>query len=493
MKTLHNLISYLSVKQQNTADNPGIYSLHMDSRTVEPAGLFFCIRGYTVDGHDFAEEAAEKGAAAVITEEELNLDVVQVVVPDTKRAMAILAAVYYNHPSRSFSLIGVTGTNGKTTTTHFIEQIFQKAGQKTGLIGTMYTKIGTGVTEAGNTTPESLVLQETFHQMAEAEIDVCTMEVSSHALDLGRVRGSAFNTAVFTNLTAEHLDYHKTMEAYKQAKGLLFSQLGNTYDGERQTAVLNADDAACEDYKRMTAAPVLTYGIDTPADIQAVHLVMSAGGTSFQLKTPLGSLDVHFPIAGRFSIYNALAAAAACMAEGVDPEIIAEALSEIKGVAGRFEPVDAGQPFAVVVDYAHTPDSLDNILQTAAEMTEKSMYVIVGCGGDRDTAKRPEMGRIAASLADYAVFTSDNPRSENPDTILEQMAAGAPDRGNVSIVPDRREAIEWAVQQAEPEDVIIIAGKGHETYQVIGGNVLDFDDRLEAEKAIYKWNRKGGR
>ncbi|SFP04475.1 UDP-N-acetylmuramoyl-L-alanyl-D-glutamate--2,6-diaminopimelate ligase [Salibacterium halotolerans] len=493
MKTLHNLISHLPVKQQNTEDNPGIHSLHMDSRTVESGGLFFCVRGYTVDGHDFAEEAAKKGAAAVITEEELNLDLVQVVVPDTKLAMAVISSVFYNHPTRSFRLIGVTGTNGKTTTTHFMEHIFQKTGQKTGMIGTMYTKIGYDIYDAGNTTPESLVLQQTFHQMAEAGINVCTMEVSSHALDLGRVRGSAFNTAVFTNLTAEHLDYHKTMEAYKQAKGLLFSQLGNTYDGEKQTAVLNADDEASEDYKKMTAAPVLTYGIEQPADIKAEQLVISPAGTSFQMQTPFGSADVYLPAAGRFSIYNALAAAAACLAEGVELQNIAGALSDMKSVPGRFEPVDAGQPFAVIVDYAHTPDSLENVLQTAAEMTAGKMYVVVGCGGDRDTAKRPEMGRIAATLADYAVFTSDNPRSEDPNVILEQMAEGAAGMDHVSIIPDRREAIEWVIKRADRGDAVIIAGKGHESYQVVGKDVLDFDDRLEAETAVHKWNRKGGR
>ncbi|MGY4689730.1 UDP-N-acetylmuramoyl-L-alanyl-D-glutamate--2,6-diaminopimelate ligase [Salibacterium sp. K-3] len=493
MKRLDELTTHLLVKQQKHTGNPAIYSLHMDSRAVEPGGLFFCIRGYTVDGHDFAEEAADRGAAAVITEEYLQLDIPEILVPDAKRAMAVLAAVFYSHPTRSFRLIGVTGTNGKTTTTHFIEHILQKAGMKTGLIGTMYTKIGDDVSDTKNTTPESLVLQETFHQMKEAGVEACMMEVSSHALDLGRVRGSAFNTAVFTNLTPEHLDYHGSMENYKQAKGLLFSQLGNTYDGERQTAVLNADDPASADYKRMSAAPVLTYGMQKTADVQGEHITMNPGGTSFQMTTPFGDADVHLSTAGRFSVYNALAAAAACLAEGIEPAVIAEALSEIKGVPGRFEPVDAGQSFAVIVDYAHTPDSLENVLQTAAEIAEGNIYVIIGCGGDRDALKRPEMGRIAVSYADHAVFTSDNPRSEDPQAILQQMADGTTDNTQFSIIPDRREAIEWAVSRAGKDDVVLIAGKGHETYQVLGDNVVDFDDRLEAGKAVQKWHKKGGR
>ncbi|WP_051302142.1 UDP-N-acetylmuramoyl-L-alanyl-D-glutamate--2,6-diaminopimelate ligase [Salibacterium aidingense] len=493
MKNLRNLTTYLPVKEITTADNPAISSLHMDSREVKTGGLFFCIKGYTVDGHDYAEQAVSNGACAVVSETDLGLNVPQVIVKDTKRAMALMASLFYNHPTRNFRLIGVTGTNGKTTVTHLIEEILKQNGKRTGLIGTMYTKIGEQVSDTKNTTPESLLLQQLFNKMAAAEVNTCIMEVSSHALDLGRVRGAAFNTAVFTNLSPEHLDYHGTMEAYKYAKSLLFSQLGNTYDGERQMAVLNGDDPASADFERMTAAPVLTYGIENACDLQAQNIKTAPAGTAFEIVTPWGNKTVQLALVGRFSVYNALAAAAACSAEGIPLEDVVSALEKVQGVPGRFEPVDNGQPFAVIVDYAHTPDSLENVLQTLKELPAGNRYVVVGCGGDRDQAKRPEMARIAAAYGDYAIFTSDNPRTEDPQIILQHMAAGVEGQSNVKIILDRQQAIEWAVQNARPDDVILIAGKGHETYQVVGNQVLDFDDRLEASKAIQKQGyRKGG-
>ncbi|RSL31316.1 UDP-N-acetylmuramoyl-L-alanyl-D-glutamate--2,6-diaminopimelate ligase [Salibacterium salarium] len=484
MKKLHELTSHLLVKEITTTLNPDITSLHMDSRFVETGGLFFCIRGYTVDGHQYANEAEQAGSAAIVTEEQLDVGIPQIIVKDTKRAMAVLANVFYNHPTRSFQLIGVTGTNGKTTTTHLIDAILQENMQKTGLIGTMYTKIGDVESETKNTTPESLPLQQLFTDMALAKVDTCVMEVSSHALDLGRVRGCAFNTAVFTNLTPEHLDYHGTMESYKQAKGLLFAQLGNTYDGTRQTAVLNGDDAAFVDYEKMSAVPVLTYGMNQHCDIQAKNVRITPGGSYFELVTPWGVRNLHLSLVGRFSVYNALAAAAACLAEGLELDTIVTALKEVTGIAGRFEPVDAGQPFAVVVDYAHTADSLKNVLQTIQEMADGDVYVVVGCGGDRDAAKRPEMARVAVHHSSHAIFTSDNPRNENPQHILEQMTAGVQKHESYNVIIDREEAIRSAVEQAKANDIILIAGKGHETYQVIGDQVLDFDDRMKAYNAI---------
>ncbi|WP_158735454.1 UDP-N-acetylmuramoyl-L-alanyl-D-glutamate--2,6-diaminopimelate ligase [Alteribacillus sp. YIM 98480] len=484
MKKLKDLTSHLLGENIIPNENPSITSIHMDSREVKKGGLFFCIRGYTVDGHQFAEQAEKQGASAIVAEEKLNVSIPVVLVKDSKRAMAIMANMFFDHPTTKFRLIGITGTNGKTTTSHLVETILQEDKRNTGLIGTMYTKIGAKKAETKNTTPESLPLQELFSEMASSQVDSCVMEVSSHALDLGRVRGSDFNTAVFTNLTKDHLDYHQTMEAYKQAKGLLFSQLGNTYDGERKTAVLNADDAASEDFEKMCAASVLTYGIDNRSDIQAIDVNISPTGTTFTLVTPWGERKIELSLIGRFSVYNALAAASACLAEGVGLDTIKNALTKVSGIAGRFEPVDAGQPYAVIVDYAHTPDSLENVLQTIQDMAKGSIYVIAGCGGDRDATKRPEMAKIAVKYSHHAIFTSDNPRNEDPQQILDQMVSGVHQEDTYTVIADRREAIRYAVERANDNDVILIAGKGHETYQVIGENVLEFDDRKEAEKAI---------
>ncbi|RSL31342.1 UDP-N-acetylmuramoyl-L-alanyl-D-glutamate--2,6-diaminopimelate ligase [Salibacterium salarium] len=484
MKKLNDLTSHLFITESIEPINPTITSLHMDSRSVETGGLFFCIRGYTVDGHDYAISAESSGAAAIVTEEQLDVSIPQIIVKDTKRAMAVIANVFYDHPTRSFRLIGVTGTNGKTTTSHLIDAILKENDKKTGLIGTMYTKIGEIESETVNTTPESLPLQQLFSDMVAEEVDTCVMEVSSHALDLGRVRGCAFNTAVFTNLTPEHLDYHGTMDAYKQAKGLLFAQLGNTYDGPVKTAVLNGDDPASTDYKRMTSVPVLTYGMSQHNDIHARKMKMTPGGSFFELVTPWGDRTLRLSLVGRFSVYNALAAAAACLAEGLELNTIVSALERVTGVRGRFEPVDAGQSFAVVVDYAHTADSLENVLQTIQEMAEGDIYVVVGCGGDRDKAKRPEMARVALEYSTHAIFTSDNPRNEDPLQILNQMTEGISEAESYNVEIDRDQAIRSAVKQAKANDIVLIAGKGHETYQIIGSQVTEFDDRAKAYNAI---------
>ncbi|SDG95012.1 UDP-N-acetylmuramoylalanyl-D-glutamate--2,6-diaminopimelate ligase [Alteribacillus persepolensis] len=483
MKRLNDLTRLLTVKKVVPDANPAITSIHMDSREIKQNGLFFCIRGYTVDGHQFAKQAEEKGASAIVAEEEVDVSIPCVVVNDSKRAMAMMASAFYDYPTTRFRLIGITGTNGKTTTSHLVDAIMQQH-QKTGLVGTMYTKIGSETKDTKNTTPESLPLQRLFAEMAEKHVETCIMEVSSHALDLGRVRGCDFNTAVFTNLTKDHLDYHKTMEAYKQAKGLLFSQLGNSYEAFAKTAVLNTDDEASADFARMCTAPILTYGIESDSDIQAENVQLTPSGTSFTLVTPWGQRNIKLSLMGRFSVYNALAAAAACLAEGVSLDSIQEGLSTVRGVSGRFEPVDVGQPYAVVVDYAHTPNSLENVLQTIQEMAEGNVYVVVGCGGDRDATKRPEMARIAVKYSDNAVFTSDNPRNEDPDQILQHMVDGVEKEDSFTVISERRQAIRYAISRAKRNDIVLIAGKGHETYQIIGNQVLDFDDRKEAESSI---------
>lgn len=481
---LKELLTYLKERPINTKQNPNISSIEMDSREVKSGSLFICIKGYTVDGHDFAEKARENGAAAILAEKPMEMDIPVVVVKDTKRAMAILADAFYGQPTHQLHLVGVTGTNGKTTTTHIIEKIFNEANKKTGLIGTMYIKIAEELKSVKNTTPESLTLQKTFREMRNRGVSHAVMEVSSHALHLGRIHGCDFNVAVFTNLTQDHLDYHKTMEAYKYAKGLLFAQLGNRYDHENlKTAVLNADEEVSNEYKKMTAATVLTYGIDQEADIMAKEIKMTAKGTEFTLLTPEDSKKVSIKMVGKFSIYNALAATAASIASGIELNTIVKALEEIEGVRGRFELVNGGQDYTVIVDYAHTPDSLENVLQTIKQFAEGEIYCIVGCGGDRDKTKRPIMARIASTYSDQPIFTSDNPRSEDPILILRDMEAGVND-GHYKIIEDREKAIFFAINNAKKGDVVLIAGKGHETYQQIGNEIFDFDDKEVALDAI---------
>ncbi|WP_209125466.1 UDP-N-acetylmuramoyl-L-alanyl-D-glutamate--2,6-diaminopimelate ligase [Alkalihalobacillus sp. BA299] len=482
---LDQLVKQLQyVKHSDEQTNPTITSIEMDSREVQVGSLFVCIKGFTVDGHDYVDQAIANGASAILAEHEMQASVPVIVVNDTKRAMAILSNHFYDYPTTKLSLIGITGTNGKTTVTHLIEKVLNDMGELTGLIGTMYTKIGQQTFETKNTTPESLTLQKTFKQMVDQKVSTAIMEVSSHALHLGRVRGCDFNIAVFTNLTPDHLDYHETMEAYKFAKGLLFSQLGNTYNQpSKKIAILNDDDQATEEYKKMTAAQVVTYGINEKSDIRAKNIQMKAGGTSFTLTTPVGSTDVSLRLIGKFSVYNALAATAACLVQGIPLVNIKKSLESIQGVSGRFETVEAGQDFTVIVDYAHTPDSLENVLMTIKELAKGKIYCVVGCGGDRDRTKRPIMAQIAVKYADQTIFTSDNPRSEQPEAILIDMESGVKGENYTSIV-DRREAIEYAINQAKENDVVLIAGKGHETYQIVGKNVFTFDDRAVARTII---------
>ncbi|WP_059170050.1 UDP-N-acetylmuramoyl-L-alanyl-D-glutamate--2,6-diaminopimelate ligase [Bacillus sp. FJAT-27445] len=483
---LHDLLKHLHQPGALPDENPEIVSVEDSDSKVIDGSLFICIKGYSVDGHDFAETAVKKGAAAIVAQRPLDCSVPVFIVRDTTRAKAVIADAFYGHPSHGIHLTGITGTNGKTTTSHLIEQIFADAGNKTGLIGTMYTKIGDKKYDVKNTTPESLTLQKTFRMMADEGVTHAVMEVSSHALDYGRVHGTDFNVAVFTNLTQDHLDYHKTMEKYRQAKSLLFSQLGNTYsENSPKFAVLNSDDPASGEFIKATAAHVLTYGIDQKADIQAGDIKLSPQGTSFILQVAGESYPVTMKQVGKFNVYNALAAIGAAIAAGLNPRDALATLEKIEGVAGRFETVDAGQDFTVIVDYAHTPDSLENVLKTVSEFAKRNVYVIVGCGGDRDKAKRPLMAKIACDYGTHPVLTSDNPRSEDPLAILGDMEEGVKGR-DYKVIPDRREAINFAVRSAESGDIILIAGKGHETYQEINGVKHDFDDRVAAREAVLR-------
>lgn len=473
----NELLTYLHDNLTISKADPTITSIEMDSREVKPGSLFICINGYTVDGHDYARKAVENGAVAILAERELDVAVPVVLVKDTKRSMAVLADIFYGQPTHSMHLIGVTGTNGKTTTTHIIERILNAANKKTGLIGTMYMKIGEEQKAVKNTTPESLTLQKTFREMKDADVSHAVMEVSSHALHLGRIHGCDFNVAVFTNLTQDHLDYHKTMEAYKYAKGLLFAQLGNRFEHDLvKYAVLNVDEEASEEFKKMTSAKIVTYGIDHEADVMAKDVRMTSKGTIFQLITPVGIKSVTIQMVGKFSVYNVLAAVAATLSSSIDLDTIVKAIETMEGVRGRFELVDGGQDFTVIVDYAHTPDSLENVLQTIKQFAEGKIFCIIGCGGDRDKTKRPIMAKIAVENSDEPIFTSDNPRSEDPKDILTDMEKGVSGQHYTSIV-NREEAISFAISNAKKGDVVLIAGKGHETYQQIGSKTIDFDDR----------------
>lgn len=465
--------------------------IEKDSRLVKPGQLFLCVSGLTVDGHAYAAEAVRKGAAAIVTERPLALEVPQLIVKDSRFATAIIADHVYAYPSEQMKLIGVTGTNGKTTTTYLIEKILNDQRMPTGVIGTIERRFGGMSFPMKGTTPDAHELQRHLGEMRDAGMRYCAMEVSSHALEQGRVKGCRFRTAIFTNLTQDHLDYHGTMEQYASAKGLFFSRLGNAYSQsakERSYAVLNADDEASARFGMLTSAEVVTYGVEREADVRATSISVSAKGAFFHVQTFRGETDIRLRLPGKFNVYNALAAIAAALIEGVELEYIKASLESIPGVPGRVESVEEGQPFSVVVDYAHTPDGLENVLRAVQEFADKRIICVFGCGGDRDRSKRPLMGKIAARYSDIVIVTSDNPRTEDPARIIADIEAGLAGEKQASsrylLIPDRRTAIQKAVEMASQGDVVLIAGKGHETYQLIGGNVYPFDDRIEAKEAI---------
>ncbi|MBR3119391.1 UDP-N-acetylmuramoyl-L-alanyl-D-glutamate--2,6-diaminopimelate ligase [Oceanobacillus profundus] len=479
---LHVLPFY---KTTSMIDEIKVDGIEMDSREVKQGSVFVCIPGFTVDGHDFIDDAVKQGAVALIVEKLVEAPVPVILVDDTNRALSMLAGKFFNYPTSKLPLIGVTGTNGKTTVTYLLEEIFKQQMKKTGVIGTIQLKIGEESYSISNTTPDALSLQRTFHKMLGENVDQAIMEVSSHALDMGRVYGCDYDIAVFTNLSQDHLDYHSDLQDYLRAKSLLFSQLGNSYDEKkRKFAILNSDDAASDLLKRSTAQHVMTYGCNNKATVMANGIQLDAAGTSFTLTSPVGDIEISSRLIGMFNVYNMLAASTAAIAANVSLTTIKTALEQLEGVNGRFEPVVEGQRYAVIVDYAHTPDSLENVLQTAREFAKNNVYVVVGCGGDRDRTKRPLMASIAVKYADHAFFTSDNPRTEDPQSILDDMTAELEESSSYDVIVDRKAAISQAIGQATSEDIILIAGKGHETYQIIGHTKYDFDDREVARKAI---------
>jgi UDP-N-acetylmuramoyl-L-alanyl-D-glutamate--2,6-diaminopimelate ligase len=453
-----------------------VRDLAYDSHAVTPGAAFFCVPGQRVDGHDFAAEAVENGAVALVVERAVEPEVPQLVVPDARAAMATAADVFFGEPTRELEVAGVTGTNGKTTTAFLLHAILEAAGRRPGLLGTVESRIGGEVRPVERTTPEAIDLQRTFRELLDAGDRSVALEASSHAAALHRLDRVRFDALVFTNLTQDHLDFHGTMEEYFLAKRRLFTGVAPP------PAAVNIGDAwgrrLAEELADLRRAPLITFGFADDAEIRPEELVLDGSGARFRA----GGIELESRLRGRFNVENVLGAVAAGILLDVDEEEIAAGVRALEGVPGRFEAVDEGQPFTLVVDYAHTPDSLDNVLRTARELTEGRVLVVFGAGGDRDRGKRPLMGKIAADLADVVVVTSDNPRSEQPLAIIQDILQGA--GMDVEIDPDRSSAIGRAVDLAQPGDVVVIAGKGHEQGQEIDGEKLPFDDRLVAREAL---------
>lgn len=443
-----------------------------NSQKVCEGGVFVCIKGYSTDGHRFIPDALARGAAAVVVED-VDADTgaaVKICVGDARKALAELGANWYGHPADELKIVGVTGTNGKTTVTSLMKQILEFSGKKVGLIGTNGNMIGSELLPSERTTPESFDLQGLLRQMADGGAEYVVMEVSSHSLVLSRVYGIPFAVGVFTNLTQDHLDFHKTMDRYLEAKKMLFPMCA--------AAVINADDEAGRIIEAECVCPAATYSMEQPSDYRAENVRISARGILFDLENDGKTYAARLGIPGKFSVYNAMAATAACISLGFPPDEVIAALTLAEGVKGRAETVYTNTDYTVMIDYAHTPDGLENIISTVREFAKGRVITLFGCGGDRDSAKRPLMGEIAGRLSDYCIITSDNPRTEDPMDIIKQIEAGMKQTDCAYItIENRREAIRHALMTAKTGDCVILAGKGHETYQVIGKEKRHFDER----------------
>jgi len=464
-----------------------VVGITYDSRRVTPGMVFIAIPGHNTDGHEFIGSAIDRGAAAVICERTriVTPRATRIRVPDVREAMACAARSYYQHPSAKLKVIGVTGTNGKTTVAFMIKTILEAAGHSTGLLGTVRYEIGDRVIPAARTTPESLEVQQMMSQMLKAGCEACVMEVSSHALDQKRVLGVEFDVAIFTNLTRDHLDYHGTMENYFAAKQKLFTALEQ--GGKKGAAVINIDDAFGARLAGTTKVEVeLNFGLRQSARLRATKIELGPDGSRFVVETPERKFALRLPLIGRHNIYNALAAVGACLALKVDVVKIQASLNKMPAVPGRLERVECGQPFGVFVDYAHTDDALRNVLTTLRELTKARVLLAFGCGGNRDAGKRARMGKVAAELAGFTLITSDNPRKEDPAKIAAQIEEGyrAARAEAYAIELDRHRAIQQIIGKAEPGDLVLIAGKGHETYQEFEDTVVPFDDRIHAQEAL---------
>lgn len=461
-------------------DNIEISGIAYDSRNVIEGNVFVCIKGFEADGHKFAKMAQKNGAAVIVAEDEIDVDVPVWYVQNSRKAIADLACTFYDNPSRKFKLIGVTGTNGKTTTTYLIKSILEEAMMSVGIIGTNQNIIGDKVLVTQSTTPttpNALELQQLFDEMAHNNADCVVMEVSSHALELERVRGCQFDVGVFTNLTQDHLDFHKTMENYMKAKSKLFDI--------SDRGVVNIDDEAGKIIYQTKKGDILTVGMSNECGLRAENINITARGVDFDIIYNNSRYPMHIGIPGKFSVYNAICAAGAALQLGIDMSVIQEGLSKASGVLGRVEVVPTDTDYTVIIDYAHTPDGLENIINAVKEFAKGEVITLFGCGGDRDDTKREIMGEIAGKLSDFSIITSDNPRTEDPNKIVNQIEEGMKKSGGRYIkLVDRREAIAYALDHAKADDVIILAGKGQETYQIIGREKFDFDERVEVYKHL---------
>ena len=474
-----------------------IDSVVQDSREAKPGSFFIAVKGAEIDGHNYIKDAVSRGALAVMVNEEAQARastelrevtglrdgaVCLVTVADTRQLLFSIGNTFYQEPASHLKLIGVVGTNGKTTSTFLIKSILETAGKNTGLLGTICNILGEKVRSTKNTTPGTLALQELFAQMVRENLEYVVMEVSSHAIAQERIGGLDFAGGVFTNITQDHLDYHHTFSEYFRVKSSFFQRLS-----KKAFAVINLDDPHSAEIIKKTVAPVLTYGLSTRAQIRAEQITRSMKHTEFTLVIPNGRLELRLNLIGDFNIYNALAATGCALALGIDPETIKNGLEKVPYIPGRFQIIPESEDFTVVIDYAHTPDGLENLLRTARSLTKKRLITVFGCGGDRDRGKRPIMGRISARYSDFSVITTDNPRTEDPAAIAAEIDEGFIDSDQVKkykIVLDRKTAIEEAIFMAEPGDMLVIAGKGHENYQVFAGETVYFDDREVASAAL---------
>jgi UDP-N-acetylmuramoyl-L-alanyl-D-glutamate--2,6-diaminopimelate ligase len=477
--------------------NRDISSIAYDSRKVEAGGLFVAMPGHHHDGSRFIGQSIEKQAAAFVTEMTQkqiaeagfqDSGVTAIHVDDSRHALAWVSDRFYGRPSDQLDLIGITGTNGKTTLTYLLERIFETAGQSCGVIGSINYRYGGTEYPAPMTTPEALEINRMLSEMVDQGVEKCCIEVSSHSLALKRARELRFAVGVFTNITRDHLDYHKTFEHYKDSKKILFR------DCKIRKQVINIDDPVGREIVQENSLETLTTGLDSRADVTAEDCVLSEGGIRFTLKTPSGSQAIQSPLLGRHNVHNLLSASAVALAQGISLAHIGQGIQSLDRVPGRFEKVQKGQDFIVAVDYAHTDDALANALKAARTISENRVIVVFGCGGDRDPGKRKEMGRVALEMSDFTVITSDNPRTEDPQQIIRNICEGIPanrkPNEHYTVLPDRREAIEFAINRAQTGDLVLIAGKGHEDYQILNTGKIHFDDREEAERALKE--RRGG-
>lgn len=498
MVRLNDLLPPIGVKEIHGSTELSVKGITCDSRQVKPDYIFVAISGYTEDGNYYIPQALEAGAAVVISSKRIEKltrpsrwggSATQIVVENPRKALAKLATIFYNHPSDKLNIIGITGTNGKTTVSYLTEAIFKENGARIGVLGTIAYRLGEKILPAPITTPQSSDLQQILRKLVDGKFSTVVMEVSSHALSLDRVEGCEFDSAIFTNLSREHLDFHKSIEEYLEAKIKLFSILGKDARKEREKlAVLNLDDPSTEKIIQSTEAKIITYGIEKKADVVARNIKLNLEKTTFTLLSPNGEVKISLPLIGKYNVYNALAASTVALGQGINLDIIKRGLEKVPSIPGRFEKIDCGQPFTVIVDYAHTDEALRNLLHACGELKPRRIITVFGCGGDRDRGKRPLMGEVAVDLSDYVLVTSDNPRSEDPERIALDIEVGIKRKGksNYQTIIDRFQAIEKALSMAKKGDLIAIAGKGHEDYQLFKDRRIHFDDREVARKILSK-------